>query len=151
MLLPSITYNYVKMPHCRWLQQLPAAVKQAGGHGGVCCLFWPAPNAQALDLPYTAEGWLQSWKRSTFARSLQLLLQVGLGRCRSQPQTLIVDVSVCLPPVRCPSAKGEAALLVSSHQRMLFATSQIVVCNVSEGWVALQNLFASMSQPWQSV
>ena len=78
----------------------------------MCCLFWPPPNAQALDLPYTAEGWLQWWKRSTFARSLQLLLQVGLGSCRSQPtdahrRRFWVLTTSPLPPAPS-SAKGGA-------------------------------------------
>ena len=101
----------------------------------MCCLFWPPPNAQALDLPYTTEGWLQWWKRSTFARSLQLLLQVGHCCCRSQPTDAHRRRVYLFTTSPLPQCQGWSLFVptLPSPQRMLFATFHLVDCNVSEG------------------
>jgi hypothetical protein len=60
----------------RWLRHMPEEVKGAGGHGQVCCLFWPPPGGQSAEMTYSTYGWLDWWHRSAFAKSLNLLVQV---------------------------------------------------------------------------
>jgi len=115
---------------------MPEEVKAAGGHGRVCCLFWPPPDGQAGETAYTPLGWLDWWHRSAFAKSLHLLLQVHLsispfwgwsGGCRLL--LVLHSLSAVYPPpppasFRPPPYQAQpfSPHFLSLSSRMMFTT-----------------------------